>query len=132
MLLELSIDKYFVNREKCELFDGYATTLISIYGCGKCGTGLIVHKVHFKLQEQVKTTKTDKTRFFVLHPPNSCSLMSHVNPPIIGKKNCAWTTKYKKLFEMCIVQNVEMKTVFTFQPIKRLGYMTVRKPAATF
>ena len=35
---------------------------------------------------------------------------------------------------MCTVQYVEMKSVFTFQPIKRLVSATVRssKPAATF
>ena len=30
----------------------------------KCGAWLFVHKVPFLLQEHVKTTKTDKTRFF--------------------------------------------------------------------
>ena len=52
------------NREKCESLDGYVTTPRSIYGCGKCGAWLFVHKVPFMLQEHVKTTKTDKTRFF--------------------------------------------------------------------
>ena len=35
---------------------------------------------------------------------------------------------------MCIVQHVEMKSVFTFRPIKRLVSTTVKsaKPAATF
>ena len=35
---------------------------------------------------------------------------------------------------MCIVQHVEMKSVFTFQRIKRLVFTTVKseKPAATF
>ena len=35
---------------------------------------------------------------------------------------------------MCIVQHVEMKSVFTLQPIKRLVSTTVNnaKPAATF
>ena len=35
---------------------------------------------------------------------------------------------------MCIVQHVEMKSVITFQPIKRLVSMTVKsaKPVATF
>ena len=36
----------------------------SIYDCGKCGAWLFVHKVPFMLQEHVKTTKTDRTRFF--------------------------------------------------------------------
>ena len=50
------------------------------------------------------------------------------------RKNSRWTTKYESLSEMCIVQHVEMKSVFTFQPIKRLVFTTVKsaKPAATF
>ena len=55
---------YCSNREKCESIGGYVTTPRSIYGCGKCGAWLFVHKVPFMLQEHVKTTKTDKTRFF--------------------------------------------------------------------
>ena len=39
--------------------------------------------------------------------------MSHFNQPNIERKNCEWTTKYKRLLEVCIVQqNVEMKSVF--------------------
>ena len=56
--------KYCLNREKCESIGGYVTTPRSIYGCGKCGAWLFVQKVPFTLQEHVKTTKTDKTRFF--------------------------------------------------------------------
>ena len=56
--------KYCLNREKCKSIDGYVTTARSIYGCDNCGAWLFVHKVPFKLQEHVKTTKTDKTRFF--------------------------------------------------------------------
>ena len=56
--------KYCLNREKCESIGGYVTTPRSIYGCGKCGAWLFVHKVPFTLEEHVKTTKTDKTRFF--------------------------------------------------------------------
>ena len=60
--------------------------------------------------------------------------MSHFNQLNIERKNCEWTTKYRILLEMCIIQHVEMKIVFTFQPIKRLVSTTVRgaKPAATF
>ena len=60
--------------------------------------------------------------------------MSRFNQPNIERKNCVWTLKYKKLSEMCIVQYVKMKSVFTFQPIKRLVSTTVKsaKPAATF
>ena len=56
--------KYCSNREKSEPLGGYVTTPRSIYACGKCGAWLFVHKVLFMLQEHVKTTKTDKTRFF--------------------------------------------------------------------
>ena len=56
--------EYCLNREKCESIGGYVTTPRSIYGCGKYGAWLFVHKVPFTLQEPVKTTKTDKTRFF--------------------------------------------------------------------
>ena len=56
--------KYCSNREKCESIGGYVSSLRSIYGCGKCGAWLFVHKVPFMLQEHVKTTQTDKTRFF--------------------------------------------------------------------
>ena len=54
------------NREKCESIGGYVTTPRSFYGCRKCGAHLFVHKVLFMLQEHVKTTQTDKTRFFLL------------------------------------------------------------------
>ena len=55
--------KYCLNREKCESIGGYVTTPRSIPGCGKCEGWLSVHKIPFMLQEHVKTTKTDKTRF---------------------------------------------------------------------
>ena len=56
--------KSCLNREKCKSIGGYVTTPRSIYGCDNCGAWLFVHKVPFKLQEHVKTTKTDKTRVF--------------------------------------------------------------------
>ena len=56
--------EYCLNKEKCESIGGYVTTPRSIYGCGKCGAWLFVHKVPFMLQAHVKTTETDKTRFF--------------------------------------------------------------------
>ena len=60
--------------------------------------------------------------------------MSRFNQPNIEWKNCVWTLKYEKLSEMCIVQHVEMKSVFTFQPMKRLVSTTVKsaKPVVTF
>ena len=56
--------KYCFSREKCESLGGFVRTPRSIYGCAKGGAWLFVHKVPFRLQEHVKTTKTDKTRFF--------------------------------------------------------------------
>ena len=56
--------EFCFNRDKCKSIAGYVTTPRSIYGCDNCGAWLFVHKVPFKLQEHVKTTKTDKTRFF--------------------------------------------------------------------
>ena len=53
-----------LNKEKCKSIGGYVTTPRSIYGCGKCGAWLFVHKVPFTLQKHVKTTQTDKTLFF--------------------------------------------------------------------
>ena len=51
-------------QKECESLGGYVETPRSIYGCGKCWAWLFVHKVLFMLQEHVKTTQTDKTRFF--------------------------------------------------------------------
>ena len=56
--------EFCLNREKCKSIDGYVTTPRSIYGCDNCGAWLFVHKVPFTFYEHVKTTKTDKTRFF--------------------------------------------------------------------
>ena len=56
---------FCLNREKCESIGDYVTTPRPIYGCGKCGAWLFVHQVPFKLQEHLKTTKTDKTRFLI-------------------------------------------------------------------
>ena len=52
------------SREKCKSFGGYVTTPRSIFGCDNCGAWLFVHKVPFTLQEHVKTTQTDKTRYY--------------------------------------------------------------------
>ena len=115
--------EYCLKREKCDSLGGYITTPRTIYGCGKCGAWLLLHKVPFMLQEHVKKTKTDKTRFFFAkkrrtwYPTNNCYRMSHFNEPNIERKNCVATIKYKTLLEMCIVQHVEMKSVFIFQPI---------------
>ena len=53
--------------------------------------------------------------------------MSHFNQPKIERKNCVWTTKYERLSEMCIVQHVEMKSVFTFQPNKTTSFYDCKK-----
>ena len=52
--------------------------------------------------------------------------MSHFNQPNIVRKNCVWTTKYERLSEMCFVQHVEMKSVFTFQRIRQLVSKAVK------
>ena len=132
--------EYCLNIEKCKSRGGYITTPRSIYACGKCGVWLFVHKVPFMLQDRVKTTKTDRMRFssakkqWTWYRTNNFYLMFHFNQPNIERKNCVRTTKYKRLLERCIVQDVEMKIVFSIQPIKRLVSTTVRnaKPAATF
>ena len=56
--------------------------------------------------------------------------MPHFNQPNIEGKNCLGTTKYKGLLQMCIDQHVEMKSVFTIQPIKQLVSTTVKKSQA--
>ena len=56
--------EYCLNRGKCKSIDGSVTTPRSIYGCDIRGAWFFVHKVPFTLQEHVKTTKTDKIRFF--------------------------------------------------------------------
>ena len=56
--------KYCPNRENCESLVGYLTTPRSIYACGKCGAWFFVHKVPLMLQQHVKSTKTDKIRFY--------------------------------------------------------------------
>ena len=56
--------EFCLNREKCKSIGGHVTTPRSNYGCDICGAWLFVHKVPFTLQENVKTTQTDKTRFF--------------------------------------------------------------------
>ena len=101
---------------------------------------VVCSKVPFMLQEHVETTKTDKTRCFFAkkrwswYPTNNCYLMSRSNQPKKQGNKCVWTTKYKKLLEMCIVQYLKKKSVFTFQPKKRLVPTTVKsaKSAATF
>ena len=84
-------------------------------------------------------TNKQNTLFFAKkrrtwYPTNNYYLMSRFNHPNIDRKNCVWTTKYKRLSEMCIVQHVEIKSVFTFQPKRRPVSTTVTSAnlAATF
>ena len=94
--------EYCLNREKCKSIGGYVTTLRSFYGCDNCGAWLFVHKVPFTLQEHVKKTKTDKTRFVFTkkrcYTTNKDSLMFHFNQPKIERKNCVRTIS--RLLEM--------------------------------
>ena len=53
--------------------------------------------------------------------------MSHFSQPNLERKNCVWTTKYERLSEMRIVQHVEMKSVFTFQPKKTTSIYDCKK-----
>ena len=72
------LGKYCLNKEKRESIGSYVTTPRAIYGCGKCGAWLFVHKAPFMLQENVKTTKSVKTRFLFAkkglswYPTNNC------------------------------------------------------------
>ena len=50
--------------EKCVFLYAHITNPRSIYGGGKCGLLSLVLNELCTLQEHVKTTKTDKTRFF--------------------------------------------------------------------
>ena len=92
----------------------------------------------FQVTRARKNDKADQTRFFFAkkrstwYPKNNCCSMFLFNKTNIERKNCVWTTS--RLLGMCIVQIVEMKSVSTFQPIKRLYFTTVKsaKPAATF
>ena len=115
--------QYCFNREKYESSDSYVITPRSLYGCGKYGACLFVHKFPYTLQEHVDTTKTEKnTRFFFAK--KKMNLLADkqllLNVPFQSTKyrreNCVWTTKCKRLLEICIVPRVEMKSVFTFQP----------------
>ena len=126
--------KYFFNIEKYDSLDGKVTTPRSISGSGKYGAWLFAHKIHFTFKEHVKPTKTDKTRFFIAekrwtwYSTNNCSLLAHFRQPNLEgrRKICLWTAKCKALLEMCIVQHVKIKSVFTCQPIKRPVCTTVK------
>ena len=100
--------------------------------------GCLFTKFFLGYRNMEKRQKQTKTRIFFTEKlnlvPNNCYLMSHFKPPNIDRKNCVWTTKYRRLSKMCIVQHAGMKSVFTIEPIKRLISTTLKiaKPAATF
>ena len=77
-----------------------------------------------------KARKDDKNRQKKLflqnrcYTTNNCSIKPHFNQPDIERKNCVWTTS--RLMEMCIFLHVGMKSVFTFQPKRRLVSTTVK------
>ena len=129
--------KYCLNTEKCKSIGGYVTTPRSIYGCDICGAWLFFHKVPFKLKEHVKTTKTDKTRFFLLKKMLPDKQM-FVKVPF-------QSTKYRKK-ELCVDNKVRETIGDVYCPScrneksvyistkKRLVSTTVKsaKPAVTF
>ena len=78
---------FWLNLEKCESIGGYATTPRSNYGCGKCGACLLLDKVPFTLQEHVKTTKTDKTRFFFAKKKMLPDKQLFINAPFQSTKH---------------------------------------------
>ena len=94
---------------------------------------LLCYKRTQRRQKQTRYAFFAKNRW-TCYPTNNCSIISHFNQPNIEKKNCVWTKKYKRLMEMCIVQDVETRSVFTFQLIKSLVFMSAKnaRPAATF
>ena len=59
--------------------------------------------------------------------------MSRSNQPKIEGKNSLRTTKYKRKLETCLVQHVETKSVFAFQPKELPVSTTVEdaKPSLT-
>ena len=77
------------STERCKSNGGYVTTPRFIYGGDNCGAWLFVHKVPFTLQEHVKTTETNKTRFFLLKK------MLH-DKHLLFNKVPVQSTKYRK------------------------------------
>ena len=114
--------------ENCEIFLRHAVTPTSNYVYGKCGFWSFDHKAFFMFQEHVKSTKTDKSKFLKTssscYPTSNYLLMYQRNIRENFCSICVWTTKCKNLFEMCILQNVKTKSLFTFQPIHFLTSTT--------
>ena len=96
--------KYCSNREKCESIGGYVTTPRSIYDCEKCGAWLFVQNITFMLQEHIKTTETEKTRFFAKKKVNLVP-----NKQLLPNVPFDFT-KYRKK-ELCVNNNKVQKTI---------------------
>ena len=100
MLLEMCfVLASIVSTEKSEFLDGYVTTPRPIYACGKCGAWLFVHKIPFLLEEHVKTTKRDKTRFFFAKKDELGTEQLLLNVPF-------QSNKYRKK-ELCLDNEVQ-------------------------
>ena len=93
--------EYCLNREKCERLGGYVTTPRSIYGCGKCGAWLLVHKVPSTLQGHVKTKKKQTEHSFCLLKKMNVlpDKQMFINVPI-------QSTKYRKN-QLCVDNKVQ-------------------------
>ena len=67
-------DVYCFNKncggEKCVLLDTHVSTTRSFCGCWRCGAKLFVHKVRFRLDENVIWTKTDENTLFLCQKGN--------------------------------------------------------------
>ena len=96
--------KHCFNREKCDSLGGCVTTPKPIYSWGKSGAWLFVHKVPFMLQQQVKTTKTDKTRFFFAAKKMNLVPNKELLPNVPFEP-----TKYRRK-ELC-VDNIVQETI---------------------
>ena len=120
--------KFCFNREECESIGGYITTQRSIYACGKYGAWLFVHKIPFMLQEHVKTTKTDKTRFFFARKiklvPNKHFLF---NVPFLSTKN------RKK--DLCVDNKVQETIGYVYCPTcrnEKCDYISTNKTTSFY
>ena len=58
--------------------------------------------------------------------------MCHFNQPNVERKNCVWTTKYRRLLEICIVQHEEMKKVFFFSTNITTSFYDCKKCKACY
>ena len=102
--------------EKCVILDANVTTARSIFGCGKCGAWSLVHKVPVTLQKQVKTTSTDKTRFFFAKRMNLLRCQQFFIDVLIPltkySKNrnvqFLWTIKFK-IFRRFVLPNIRKR-----------------------